>query len=93
MNLKSLTQQLQKEGFKHIYEWRDKSHTEYPPHQHKDKVSFYIIDGSLNFYLDGKTIELKEGDRFDVPPKKEHTAKVGPRGCYFLVGEVIEGDS
>ncbi len=90
---KNLVEQLEKDGFKHIYEWEDKPGTEYPPHSHKDRVSFYIIDGSLTFYIDNQVIELKKGDRFDVPVAKEHRAKVGPGGCSYLVGEMIEGDS
>ena len=81
------------EGFKHVYEWTDKPGTDYPKHNHKDKVSFYITAGSLTFSFGDKNIELKTGDRFDVPPGKEHSAKVGPQGCSFVVGEMIEDDS
>ena len=86
-------QQLEKDGFKNIYEWKDEPNTVYPKHRHKDKVSFYIIDGSLVFLIEDKVIELKSGDRFDVPPNQEHTAKVGSKVCVFIVGEMIEGDS
>ncbi len=36
---------------------------------------------------------VKEHDRFDVPVGIPHTAKVGPEGCTFIVGEEIKGDS
>lgn len=39
------------------------------------------------------TILLKAGDRIDVPVGKKHRAKVGPEGCQFIVGEMIESDS
>jgi len=93
VNKEILKKELEKEGFKHIYEWTDEPGIEYPPHKHKDKVSFYIVDGSINLIIDDKNIELKKGDRFDVPPNTKHTAKVGPEGCTYLVGEMIEGDS
>lgn len=93
MNKNHLKDILKKEGFRRIYEWKDEPGTEYPPHEHKDKVTFYVIDGRLTFYIDNKVIELKKGDRFDVSVRKEHTAKVGSEGCSYIVGEMIEGDS
>jgi len=84
---------LEKEGFKHIYEWTDQPNTAYSSHIHKDKVSLYITDGEIEISIGGENIKLTKGDRFDVPPHTEHTAKVGPRGCSFFVGEMIEGDS
>jgi quercetin dioxygenase-like cupin family protein len=93
MNKAFFQEQLEKEGFKHIYEWKDKPETAYAEHKHQDKVTLYILDGDITFYIDGQTIELKKGDRFDVPPGKDHAALVGPEGCSYLVGEMIEGDS
>jgi len=60
-------EQLKHEGFKHIYEWQDEPGTEYSSHAHKDKAAFYITDGLLTFNIEGKTFELKTGDRFGVP--------------------------
>jgi len=91
--MKTIKQQLLDEGFKNVYEWRDEPGTDYAAHQHKDKVSLYIVDGGLSLFIDNKTVELKRGDRFDVPPGKQHTAKVGKEGCVYVVGEMIEGDS
>jgi mannose-6-phosphate isomerase-like protein (cupin superfamily) len=93
MSNDQLKHQLASEGFKHIYEWKDKPETPYVEHKHQDKVALYILDGSITFYIDTETIELKKGDRFDVPPGKDHTALVGPEGCSYIVGEMIEGDS
>ncbi len=86
-------QQLTKEGFEHIYEWRDAPGTSYPPHRHKDKVTLFILSGSLEFHINEQTFGVKEGARFDVPPETTHTAEVGPEGCAFMVGEMIHGDS
>ena len=81
------------EGFKHIYDWTDAPGTTYPPHKHQDKVTLCILDGEIAFYFEDKTVVAKKGERFDVPPGKEHTAKVGPEGGTYVVGEMIEGDS
>lgn len=93
MDKKLLKQTLEKDGFPHIYEWHDGPGTEYPSHSHKGEVSMYILDGGLTFWFGTEEVILKQGDRFDVPVGKEHTAKVGLEGCTFLVGEMIEGDS
>ncbi len=93
MDRDTLKQKLAEEGFPHIYEWHDEAGTIYPLHEHKDTVGMYILAGDLIFQFGDEEIALKEGDRFDVPPGKEHTAIVGKNGCDFLVGEMIEGDS
>lgn len=88
-----LTKALAMEGFPHIYEWEDAAGTEYPAHAHEGRVAMYILSGGLTFWFGDEEVTLDEGARFDVPVGKEHTAKVGPQGCTFLVGEMIEGDS
>lgn len=84
---------LQSKGLPFIYEWTDAAGVEYKEHQHKGKVSFFVMEGDLVMHFDGKEMHLKKGDIFDVPTGIKHTAKVGPNGCKFLVGEEIEGDS
>ena len=93
MDLAELKSKLADEGYPHIYEWRDAPGATYHAHAHKDKVSMYILEGSVTFSFAGKEVVLNAGDQFDVPAGEEHTAKVGEQGCYFLVGEMIEGDS
>jgi quercetin dioxygenase-like cupin family protein len=93
MSKELFKQKLEDEGFLHIFEWYDEPGTEYPAHAHKGAVSMYILEGGLTFWFGDEEIVLKEGDRFDAPVGKEHTAKVGSQGCRFLVGEMIEGDS
>lgn len=93
MNTNELKKKLAEEGFSHIFEWHDEPGTEYPAHAHRGAVSMYILKGGLTFWFGREERILKEGDRFDVPIGKEHTARVGEEGCTFLVGEMIEGDS
>lgn len=93
MDKEILRQKLADEGFAHIYEWRDSSGAEYSAHSHKGKVAMYILDGDLTLWLGSEKVILNKGDRFDVPVGQEHSAKIGPNGCVFLVGEMIKGDS
>lgn len=93
MNINEIKEKLKEEGFKHIYDWVDKPNTEYPKHSHKDRVVFYVIQGSILMNFKDKNVDLKSGDRFDVPPNTEHLAKVGVEGCTYVVGEMIDGDS
>ena len=85
--------QLEKEGWPHIYEWSDPPGTAYAEHHHADKVAIFITEGSLELTLAGQVHQLRTGDRFDVPPQVPHTAVVGPNGCQYVVGEVVDGDS
>ena len=84
---------LEKEGFAYVYEWQDKPGTVYPSHQHQDKVTIFITEGSLELVIGGGLHKLRPGDRFDIPPQTEHSATVGPAGCQYVVGEMVEGDS
>ncbi|MES2953655.1 MAG: cupin domain-containing protein [Patescibacteria group bacterium] len=93
MSLENYKEILQKEGFNHIYEWSDEPGFVYEKHAHKDRVTFYVVSGDLEFCLPDTTFHLKEGERFDVPVGVEHTAKVGECGCLFVVGEMVKGDS
>ncbi len=85
---------LEAEGFKHIYEWHDEPGTVYQSHSHKGKVSLFIVNGGLTYkFADKPDLVVSKGERFDVPPGQEHSAFVGPDGCDYVVGEMIEGDS
>lgn len=93
MDISELTKKLKREGYVHIFEWRDEPATEYPLHAHTGKVVMYILEGGLTFHFGARKVTLKVGDRFDVPVGEKHTALVGPDGCHYLVGEMINGDS
>ena len=93
MEKEKYKKQLAAEGFKHVFEWTDAPDTEYKEHAHKDRVSFFLVEGGLSMTLGGKTIIIQVGERMDVPVGVKHTATIGPHGCTFIVGEMIEGDS
>jgi len=86
-------QQLENEGFPFVYDWMDPAGAVYEEHEHKDKVTLIITDGSIDMTVDGTSFTLSAHDRYDVPPQTKHSAVVGPRGCGFVVGEMIKGDS
>lgn len=86
-------QTLEKEGFPYVYEWKDEPGTIYPEHLHQDKVVMYITEGSIELKIGDRTHLLKAGERFDVPPQVLHSGVVGPLGCQYVVGEMIDGDS
>ncbi len=92
MRIKHYREEFLKEGFRHIYEWRDEAEVAYSEHAHDDLVSFFVLQGSIFIYFADKTVEVKKGQRFDVPPGKKHSAHAGPEGCSYLVAEMIEGD-
>ena len=84
---------LEKEGFPFVYEWTDAPNTVYKEHEHEDKVSMFITDGSIKMNVAGEVFMLNTGQRYNVPPHTKHSAIVGPEGCSFVVGEIVEGDS
>ncbi len=88
-----IKQKLKEEGFMHVYEWKDEPDTEYPYHEHQDKVSIYVTRGYIKFYFQGFEKMINIGERFNVPPKQKHTATVGDEGCEYVIGEMIKGDS
>ncbi len=45
-----------------------------PPHLHNSyKESFLIIEGEMEFMVDGKVIVARAGESVDIPPKTLHT--------------------
>jgi mannose-6-phosphate isomerase-like protein (cupin superfamily) len=80
--------QLEKEGWRHVYEWSDAPGTAYPAHTHTDKVVFFVTEGSFSVEIQGQTHQLRTGDRFDVPPQTPYTMVIGSEGCQYVVGEM-----
>jgi len=45
-----------------------------PPHFHNSfKESFLIIEGEMEFFINGKIMVIKAGESIDIPPKTLHT--------------------
>lgn len=83
---------LEREGFVHIFEDQDAPLAIYPEHTHQDKVTVFITEGSFDVAVKNEIISLRAGDRFNFTPHVPYSAAVGPQGCQFVVGEMIDGD-
>jgi mannose-6-phosphate isomerase-like protein (cupin superfamily) len=83
----SLERQLRKEGFLRTYVWQDGPNAFYPDHTHAAETAHIILDGEMTLTQDGETHIFGAGERCDVPAGAVHSAKMGPRGCKYLIGE------
>lgn len=87
MNIQELEKQLRQEGFTHTYTWQDGSNVCYSPHTHPTVTAHIILAGEMTVTSEGKTQVYRVGERFDVPAEAVHSARMGPEGCRYLVGE------
>jgi quercetin dioxygenase-like cupin family protein len=62
--------------------WSNAPGDSYSAHSHPYHKVLYCARGSITFRieLDGRELELRPGDRLDIPPGTEHSAVVGPAG-------------
>lgn len=81
---KDLAAQLVSEGFTHTCVWEDVPNARYPNHTH-DGVT--ALNGEMTLTMDGVSKTYHEGERCDVPAHAVHSARMGPRGCRYLIGE------
>src|SRR5438034_4445494 len=67
--------------------WRDGPNASYPDHTHLVRTAHVILDGEMILTSEGRTRTVKAGERLDVPANTIHSARMGPAGCLYLVGE------
>jgi mannose-6-phosphate isomerase-like protein (cupin superfamily) len=79
--------QLRAEGFTRTYVWHDGPGAYYPEHTHPTMTAHIVLEGEVTVTSEGKTQTYRAGERFDVPAGTIHTAKMGPTGCRYLIGE------
>ena len=87
MDEKQLAKQLEREGFSHTYVWEDGPNVSYPDHTHASETAHIILSGEMTLTANGRTQTYKAGERCDVAARAVHSAKMGPRGCRYLIGE------
>jgi mannose-6-phosphate isomerase-like protein (cupin superfamily) len=88
MNLHELEEQLRAEGFRRAYVWQDDPNTFYPDHTHDVDTAHIILDGEMTLTCGGRTQTYRTGERPpDVPARAVHSARMGPKGCRYLIGE------
>ncbi len=87
MDVRDLEKKLQSEGFRHTYIWQDSPNAYYPDHTHPVETAHIILDGEMTVTHSGLTRTCRAGDRVDVPARTVHSARMGPHGCRYLIGE------
>jgi hypothetical protein len=87
LNESALRKQLAAEGFSHTFVWQDGPNAFYPDHTHAGLTAHIILDGEMTLAQDGALQTYRVGERCDVPAGAVHSAKMGPFGCRYLVGE------
>ena len=82
-----LAQQLRSQGFAHTYVWQDGPNARYADHTHPTETAHIILEGELTLIMDGQSKTYGAGERCDVPAGAVHSARMGPAGCRYLIGE------
>ena len=60
--------------------WSNEPGFEYGEHEHEYHKVLYCTAGSITFYTPSGEVDLKPGERLDLPPGTPHSAIVGPAG-------------
>ncbi len=87
MDRQAWEKQLHEEGFTHLFVWRDGPDATYPDHTHPVLTAHVVLEGEMRLTMNGQTETYKSGDRCDVPAHTRHSARMGPEGCQYLIGE------
>ena len=87
MDEEQLARALKQEGFRHTYVWQDAPNASYPDHTHATETAHIILSGAMTVTMDGRGHTYRAGERCDVPAGAVHSARMGPSGCRYLIGE------
>jgi quercetin dioxygenase-like cupin family protein len=87
MNEKALAEQLRREGFRDTYVWEDGPGASYPNHTHPVETAHVILSGEMTLTTPQGSNTYRPGDRRDVAAGAVHSARMGPHGCRYLIGE------
>ena len=87
MDERKLAEGLQHEGFRHTYVWQDGPNTFYAEHVHSEETAHIVLSGELTLIMGDEARTYSAGERCDVPARASHAARMGPRGCRYLIGE------
>jgi mannose-6-phosphate isomerase-like protein (cupin superfamily) len=87
MDEKRLAKDLERDGFRHTYVWEDGPNGSYPDHTHATETAHIILNGEMTLTMDGESRTYHAGERCDVPAGAVHSARMGPGGCRYLIGE------
>jgi mannose-6-phosphate isomerase-like protein (cupin superfamily) len=84
---KDYRKQLEAEGFSHMYVWQDGPNAFYQNHTHPELTAHIILHGEMTLTMNGNSQTYRVGERCDVEAGEAHSARMGPEGCRYLVGE------
>lgn len=87
MDEQELSRQLQREGFSHAYVWEDGPNAFYPEHTHDAETAHIILRGEMTLTMNGLATTYRVGGCCDVPAGRVHSARMGPQGCRYLIGD------
>jgi uncharacterized cupin superfamily protein len=87
MDEEKLAEELRREGFRRTYVWQDGANTFYPDHQHGEETAHIVLSGEMTLMLNGEARACHPGERCGVSAGATHSARMGPRGCRYLIGE------
>jgi mannose-6-phosphate isomerase-like protein (cupin superfamily) len=86
-DLAQIEKQVQAEGFHRTYVWQDGPNAHYGDHTHAEETAHIILDGEMTLTMAGESRTYRIGERCDVPAGTAHSARMGPQGCRYLIGE------
>ena len=87
MDANTLENLLHAEGFRTTYVWQDGPDAHYPDHTHPTETAHIILSGEMTLTMNGEAKTYRAGERCDVPADATHSAKMGPKGCRYMIGE------
>jgi hypothetical protein len=82
-----LAEGLRLQGFRHTYVWQDGPNTFYAEHVHNEQTAHIILTGELTLIMNDEARTYTAGERCDVPAGAAHAARMGARGCRYLIGQ------
>jgi hypothetical protein len=71
--------------------WANGPGERYAEHRHDYDKVLVAESGSIVFHVPGGAIELRRGDRLDLPAGTPHAADVGPEGVTCLEAHLVRG--
>jgi hypothetical protein len=71
--------------------WSNGPHDRYGEHRHAYDKVLVVEAGSIVFHLPGGPVELRVGDRLELPSGTAHAADVGPDGVTCLEAHLPSG--
>lgn len=84
---RAIRNELQKQGFKKMYEYTAKPREEDPLHLHPFDAKFIVLEGDIIVEIFDSKKLLTKGSELEIPRNTMHSALVGKNGCTYIVAE------